>query len=314
MQEYYRYLSANSDIIDNSSSGGAFTLLSDFILKQGGVVYGCVFDNKLKCFHTRSDNAVGRDAMRSSKYIQSDTSKIYSEVSDDLKSSRLVMFTGTPCQIAALKKYLSIKNILTDNLITVEVICHGVGSKKFFDDYVSTIEKKYRSKVRTFNFRSKYYPGQKQGIEIHFENGKVFRSPSTKYDWFYYPYHNNYILRPACYYCQYANHDRHADISISDLWGQNDQYSYSLIVTNSDKGQKLLSALGRVTGLSINEKVVQPQMEHPSLKPENYQEFWDVYLNAGYMSVQKWLGNNTLKGKIREVGLRTVRKFQTIKK
>lgn len=171
MQNYFRFLHRKEEVKKHSSSGGAFTAITDSVIQQGGIVYGCILDKNLKALHIRSHDYTGRNLMRGSKYIQSNISGIFSGVKEDLTAGRLVCFSGTPCEIKALKNYLEIFKIDTMKLLLVEVVCHGVGSNKFFKDYISYLEKKYRGKATKVNFRAKHHKGQKQDMEVRFDNG-----------------------------------------------------------------------------------------------------------------------------------------------
>lgn len=131
MQKYYRFLHGDGLVRKNSSSGGAFTAISDQILDKGGVVYGCVMDENLSLKHSHATNKEKRDKMRGSKYIQSDIKEIFQQIKKDLVTGKCVLFTGTPCQNFSILTYLSASKICTDRLITMELICHGVGSKVF---------------------------------------------------------------------------------------------------------------------------------------------------------------------------------------
>lgn len=300
MQTFYKFRHSDSSIEKKSSSGGAFTMLSDKVLNTNGIVYGCVLDENLNAVHIRADNKETRNRMRGSKYIQSELSSVYSSIAADLKKSKKVLFSGTPCQVSAVKKYLWLKNISIDNFISVEVICHGVGSSLFFHDYVADKEKKYHSKAVAVNFRSKYRVGQKQDMTIQFENGNAYHAASTNLDWFYSIYLKNLILRPSCYKCKFAKMERDADISIADFWDSEEKESFSLIVSNTGKGESLLEEPinGLITAID-NKMINQPHMKAPCEVPKRRDEFWEVYLTKGYEAVQTRFDNNTLKGKIK---------------
>ena len=238
MKTFYKFKHKDINIEKHSSSGGAFTMLSDEILDAGGIVYGCVLDAKLNAVHIRATCKSQRDQMRGSKYIQSDLSSVFVQLAEDLRQNKTVMVSGTPCQISAVHNYLQVKKIQMDSLVSVEVICHGVGSNLFFRDYVKNKEEKYHSNAISVNFRSKYRTGQKQDMTIEFENGKAYHAASTSLDWFYSIYLRNLILRPSCYTCKFAKMDRVADISIADFWDSKD--NDSLIVCNTNKGFSFL--------------------------------------------------------------------------
>ena len=300
MQTFYKFKHKDPNIEKHSSSGGAFTMLSDEILGAGGIVYGCVLNEKLNAVHMRATCKSERDQMRGSKYIQSNMSATFAQLAEDLRQNKAVMFSGTPCQISAVYNYLHLKKIQTDSLVSVEVICHGVGSNRFFHDYVKNKEEKYHSKAVSANFRSKYRAGQKQDMTIEFENEKAYHAASTNLDWFYSIYLRNLILRPSCYTCKFAKMDREADISIADFWGGKNAECYSLIVCNSSKGASLLKnqTAGKLEEVD-KETVHQPHMKAPCDMPKERNQFWNVYLNDGYDAVQTKFGNNTTKGKIK---------------
>lgn len=309
MQTFYQFKHNDSAIEKLSSSGGAFTMLSDEILDAGGIVYGCVLDAKLNAVHQRATCQSERDQMRGSKYIQSDMSSVFVPLAEDLSKNKTVMFSGTPCQVSAVYHYLRLKNIQTDSLISVEVICHGVGSNLFFHDYVKNKEKKYHSKAISANFRSKYRPGQKEDMTIEFENRKAYHAASTSLDWFYSLYFRNLILRPSCYACKFAKMERGADISIADFWNSKDtDECYSLIVCNTSKGFSLLK--NQTAGMLVEvdkEAVHQPHMKAPCNLPKERDRFWNVYLHSGYETVQTVFGNNTPKGKMKYWAADTLR-------
>lgn len=135
-----------------SRSGGIFTAVSDWVLDKNGVVYGCVLDEAFCADHIRAENAEDRNRMRGSKYIQSKLGDTYKNVRKDLMDGRLVLFTGTSCQVAGLKKYLRSEYA---NLLCVDIVCHGVPSPKVWKEYICWQEKKNKSKVMKVDFRNK---------------------------------------------------------------------------------------------------------------------------------------------------------------
>lgn len=300
MQTFYKFKHNDSNIEKHSSSGGAFTMLSDEILNAGGMVYGCVLNDKLDAVHVRATSKLTRDQMRGSKYIQSDMSLVYDQIAEDLRQNELVLFSGTPCQTSAVQNYLCLKRVPMDGFISAEVICHGVGSTLFFHDYIRNKERRYHAKAISVNFRSKYRVGQKQDMTISFKNGKSYHAASTNLDGFYSLYLQNFILRPSCYTCKFAKMNRVADISIADFWDSKDNESYSLIVSNTDKGAALLKKQTAGTLIEVDKETVhQPHMKSPSEIPKQRNKFWEVYLKDGYEAVQTVFGNNTPKGRIK---------------
>lgn len=307
MQRYFKFIHSKNEVRKHSSSGGAFTLISDIVLNMGGIIYGCIIDKNQKVKHIRATRDIERDKMRGSKYIQSDIKVIFPLLKKDLNEGKIVLFSGTPCQCFELQQYLDVLHVKTDKLLLLEVVCHGVGSKRFFVDYINYLEKVYKGKTVSVNFRAKYHLGQKQDIAVEFDNGKAYHASSTKYDWFYSIYLKNLILRPACYECPFAKEKRYSDLSIADHWGFRDNDAYSLIVCNTEKGWDILNKI-RDEKIEEIEKfeVKQPHMMHPCERPDSRDAFWDKYYKEGYLAVQKLYGNNTIKGRLLDLGVKVI--------
>lgn len=322
-QRFFTAIHKSEDVLKKSSSGGMFTAITDMWLNEYGekaAIYGCVMDEHLNARHIRATDTVGRDRMRGSKYISSDVSGVFKMVASDLINDLYVVFSGTPCQISGLLSYLSEIGIKKDKqLLTVEVICHGVGSNRFFGDYISHFEKKYKSKAVSCNFRAKSRPGKIQDMEITFENGKKYNASSTKYDWFYSAY-TGYILRPACFNCKFAKKERYADISIADNWNKSDSADSknhsSVVITNSEEGYEcfIKSSVCFDFVEKEFEEIHQPNLRAPTSMPQKYNDFWKAYSQGGYLEAQKFLGNNTFKGKIRSLVVDILYKFRLIEK
>ncbi len=244
--------------------------------------------------------------MRGSKYIESDISGINAQVEEDLKNGLYVVFSGTPCQISGLKTYLRNKGIETEeNLLNVEVLCHGVAENVFFKDYIGYLEERNNSKAVQCNFRGKKKSGSLQNMQIIFENGKKYIASSTKYDWFYSAYLGNFVLKPACYECKFAKPERYADITIGDNWSgyEERKKDESLIITNGILGDKWINRAFEDMEFCVTEfdKIHSDFLNSPPQKPQSYDEFWNIYEKSGYLSAQKFIGNNTLKGKCKSL-------------
>ncbi len=306
MTKYYIGYHNDLNVVKKSSSGGAFTSISDvFLDAYDGIVYGCILTEKLEAMHIRTENKNERDMMRGSKYIQSNIVNSYRELEKDLKNNRYVLFSGTPCQISAITNYLKMKKINIDKLLTVEVACHGVGSNRFFKDYINYFENKYKAKAIYCNFRAKEKPKKIQQIKILFNNNKKYISPSNSVDWFYTIYHKNYILRPSCYNCRFAIEERVADITIADAWGykSTDDITRSLLVFNSKKSENIINEISnRMVLIEVSKNdFKQNAMKKSSKCPSNRDVFWDIYNKEGFLKVQKYVGNNSTKGKMKMI-------------
>lgn len=236
-QETYVVKHLNQDVRDKSRSGGIFTAISDIVLNNGGVVYACrLFDNKV-AKHIRLTTKVERDLCRGSKYIQSIAFDTFKQVEQDLKQGNIVLYTGTGCQISAIKNYLPLT--LHKNLLTMDLVCHGVPSPRVWEDYLKWVEDKYNQKAISVDFRDKIHFGWRDHQEtIYFNN---VRYSDDKFKQLFYAH---YIIRDCCFNCPYKNTNREGDISIADCWGVkpdfDDDKGVSLVIINTEKGKSIL--------------------------------------------------------------------------
>lgn len=169
------YAAWNKDNIARleATSGGVFLLLARQIIVQGGTVYGAAFDERFSVKHQRVDNVEDLKKLRGSKYVQSDTLGIFEKVKDDLVSGRTVLFSGTPCQVSALKGYLGKEYT---NLVCIDLVCHGVPSPLVFRDYLNELRQKYGSEPATVSFRYKEPCWSVFSMRIKFKNEKVYQA------------------------------------------------------------------------------------------------------------------------------------------
>lgn len=162
----------NKKELEDSRSGAAFIAISDYILRQGGVVYGAGYTNHFRVIHKRATNQKERNEFKGSKYVQSDLNGVFKEIKKDLKEGLLVLFSGTPCQTAGLNAYIGKR--LRNNLFLIDIICHGVPSPYVWRDYISYLEKKHGSSICWVSFRDK----NKYGWAAHHESFK-FKNKDT---------------------------------------------------------------------------------------------------------------------------------------
>lgn len=294
----------------SSRSGAAFIALSDWILNQGGVVYGVGYDKNLHIIHKRAISKSERDEFKGSKYVQSDMRGIMQQVKADLKSGHKVLFSGTPCQTAAVAIFVSAK--LRDNLFLLDIICHGVPSPKFWADYIEWQEHKMGAKIVAVDFRDKKRFGWDDHIETLYTSSKR-KSVNTFTHFFYL----EYISRNSCYECKYCNLKRPSDVTIGDFWGldkidpklNKDNKGYSLVLANTSKGQEWLQEVSNevyLTPVSL-EKSLQPNLKHPTPKKAGANQFVSDYLDKGFIYVLEKYGNTDFKSLFKE-------KMENIKK
>lgn len=299
LKECYAIKHKDLDVRNNSTSGGMFTAISDYVLKNKGIVYGVGFDSDMKVIHKRVTDKKGRDSLRKSKYVQSDLDlNIFFQLKKDLEEERLVLFTGTPCQVAGLRSFLK-KDY--NNLILCDIICHGVMAPGMWKDHVDLIEKKYKNKLVDYEFRCKKY-GWKSHVENIILNNKedsisVFSQRYPKL------FQNNLCLRDSCYNCHYSNVDRVSDLTIGDFWKGEEKYKnffdnkgVSILLINSKKGLDIFDKLkDNLDCLKADIKYgLQHNLQQPTKINPNSVNFYNIYKNKGY---KKALYKHTFPGK-----------------
>ena len=297
-------ISKDVNIYKSSTSGGIATTLSQYIISTGGVVYGVAFDDKFNLKHKRVDNIKDIPTLQGSKYVQSDKHSIFCMVQKDLKEGKEVLFTGTPCEVAGLKKYLRKEY---DNLYTLDLICHGVPSSELLNAFLKGKEKLYSSQITELKFREKAYGWRNQELYIKFENGRIYHAPIWV-DNFYRLFTNNYILRDSCYSCKFSSMERQGDITIGDFWNIKnanetfeDKLGVSSVIINSEKGKKIFETVKNefdIIECSLND-INQKNLNSPSPKPVHYEDFQRLIAEKGFEYCLKKYGSMKMLEKIR---------------
>lgn len=287
-------INPDENIRIESSSGGVFTMLAEKTIKRGGVVFGASFDSQWTVRHDYTDSLDGLFKFRGSKYVQSDIGENYTRVGDFLKEGREVLFTGTACQIAGLYHFLKQPY---ENLITVDVLCHGVPSPMIWREYLNGVCKKYQvslSELTFISFRGKQIGWRRFGLEINAGNKQLVNEPLDQ-NVFLKGFLRDLYLRPSCHNCQFRKGKCHSDITIADYWGiwnhhpqMDDDLGTSLILVNSVKGEKILNQLSlKKTETSYNEALSgNSPMEHSVIETPFRQEFWERYFTEGLKVVE----------------------------
>lgn len=217
-QKAYAAVHKDDEVLAKSTSGGAFTAIADAVFAQGGIVYGAAMLDGMQVKHIRTSGKDDFEGLRSSKYLQSDTGTTYQMVEQDLKQGKTVLYSGTPYQIDGLKNFLG-KDY--ENLYTVDIVCHGVGSQAYFDKYMDYARERY-GKIKALRFRSKEYAGWScgGGVVVVDSSDCLKKIPYRDFDNYYYSYFlSGDIYRKSCYSCKYANTNRVGDFTLGDYWG-----------------------------------------------------------------------------------------------
>lgn len=242
----YAAKNKNIDDLKKGSSGSIFKILAEHVIKDAGTVYGAAFNENMDLNTIRVENINEIEKLMGSKYVQCNTNNTFTLVKKDLEDGKKVLYAGTPCQIAGLKSYL---NKEYDNLLTVDLICHGVPSPKLFRKYIKNLEKKNRSKVKQYYFKNKEKNGWGSNGKVIFNNGKEKYISSTL-DQYYKAFLESKISREACYNCKYANTSRIGDITLGDYWGIQRQHpefytdlGVSAVLINTKKGLEAFNCI-----------------------------------------------------------------------
>ncbi|MCC3869652.1 Coenzyme F420 hydrogenase/dehydrogenase, beta subunit C-terminal domain [Terrisporobacter mayombei] len=234
----------NEEIRSQSTSGGIFTLIAEHVINSGGIVFGAEFDENYNVRHNSADDILGIEKFRGAKYVQSKIGDTYKQVKQLLKEDKMVLFTGTPCQIGGLKSYLK-KDYC--NLICQDIICHGVPSQYVWQHYKNLISKDRN--IKKINFRDKSTGWKKYSLKLEFIGGRSYEEVGNE-NAYIKGFIKNLYLRPSCYECAYKTLNRQSDITLADFWGVegilpnlDDNKGTSLIFINSDKGKFLFDKI-----------------------------------------------------------------------
>lgn len=270
-----------------SSSGGVFSLISQKVIEQKGVVFGALFDEQWHVSHGFVDTIDGLARLRGSKYVQSAIGDSFISVERFLTQGKEVVFSGTPCQIDGLRCFLK-KSY--DNLLLIEVACHGVPSPKVWLEYIR--EELRKGIVKEVVFRSKTTGWKDYSVRI----GK--KSRRHDYDDYIGCFLGNYSLRPSCFNCQFKEGKSGADIMIADFWGihaiapeLDDDKGISLVIAYTKKGQDVIDSCGmKLRDFEYSQVAkANPSINHCAQKPNDYDAFWNMFCGKKpYQAIKKY--------------------------
>lgn len=301
----------NSEIITNSSSGGAFKRLVSCIASgKETIVYGAIWSENLTVSHTYSVYGDDLQCFSESKYARSEMGDSFKNVASNLLEGKRVIFSGTPCQVAGLRQFLTIKKINMNNLYLIDVICHGTPSPMVLNDWIKSTEKKYGRKIVSVSFRDKSIGWLGYPTKVILDNGKVIRH-TYKTQEFMRLFFTHTVLGPSCYECPFSNLERKSDVTIGDFWGIENSYpnidpgkGVSLILANTEKGMKCLESIFK--DKKEDELIIecdtgsylqyQYNLRKPTERPVIREEFWTIYKKYGYdYTMKKYKINSKLR-------------------
>ncbi len=236
---------ANDEIRMKSSSGGAFTLLANYVLDKGGYVCGAAWDKNFNVEHVIVHNKEDLDKLRYSKYVQSNTKKTFTELKKYLDSGKYVLFTGTPCQVAGFNKYLGKKY---ENLLTADIVCHGVPSQKIWQDFLKELP--YKNKIKSVNFRPKKDGWGVFKLTFYLNDGSEVKLERNNA--YFAGFERALFYRKSCGTCPFNHMPRQGDITLADFWGiefydkpLRHPKGTSCVMINSKKGEIIFKEISR---------------------------------------------------------------------
>ena len=315
-EKIYAVAGKADELVSKSSSGGVFSVLAESVLESGGCVCGAVMlkeegksDDKRqwKVRHVICESKEYLYMLQGSKYVQSSMGTVFKDIRERLKHGQMVLFSGTPCQSDALKAFLK---HAYENLIIVDIVCHGVPSEQFFNDYVKNLEKEIGGEIIDFKFRDKSSGwGSKTAKIRYIDTNKNIcqRSISQSVSSYYSLFMESQICRENCRRCKYACKERVGDITIGDYWGieeahpeqlkqsggaLSEEKGVSVMLLNTEKGLRFFETVQNEFYYceSVFEKASKynTQLVHPANSVKARRVVLELYRIWGYCAVERY--------------------------
>lgn len=303
--------SKEEELIKYSASGGLFATIAKDVLDNQGKVYGAslwIDEGKIRCEHIGIENVEDLLKIQGSKYVQSKTEGVFPLIKNDLKSGRKVLFSGTSCQVTALKGFLR-KDY--DNLITIDLICHGVPGLKMLQDYIDSLS--FKDHLIGISFRKRTKKGLPYALTLTLmdNNHHVYtKSISLRESAYYRLFMSNSGYRPSCYNCPYATVDKPADITLGDFYLNESKSDESIgrelkkaemlstLIIHSQKGMEMINTIRqRLVLRSVNVFDMQAQhgqLNNPSIPTRLGESLLALYGAEGFKGVQKAINRRNL--------------------
>ena len=297
-------------VLEESSSGGIFTPLARAVLDKGGAVFGAAWTDDLGLEHICAETEYDLKKLRGSKYVQSDTKDTYRQVRRILKEGRPVCYCGTPCQIAGLKAFLGKDD---ENLLTVDIICHGVPSVRMLRDDLKAVAGDRYPQISDIHFRDKRRGWTVKGSLITGDK-RIKYDPGTSPYYFYFL--KGEIYRESCYSCRFPSESRQGDITLGDYWGIRGELisrlgdidpdkGISCVLVNTPKGKKWFDAVASSLSLAPSSRASAEkrngQLTHSSRPLPEHEKLLDGYIKNGHASFEEGYKKHTKDHVVRSV-------------
>ncbi len=303
--EKYAVQNAQETARAQSTAGGFFSIIADYVLDNNGSVFAVGFDG-ITVAHKEATNSLQLEEMRGSKYVQSSLGDVFNRVKACVHKDKLCLFVGTPCQVNAIEKFMS-KDIFKKHLITIDLLCLGVSSPLLYEKWIEYLEKKYNDNLKQVYFRDKSYGYATANVRVIFENRKFieqcYDAKSLMKTFFM-----GYNMRPSCYDCSFRCVERVSDFTIGDFHQIGKIYSdfdddkgTTCVWTHSDTAKRLMQELkGRMRAHLIDDKCSRVLFLTGKLTPipTNRGSFYSDFNKLEFKDfIIKW-AENDLKGNV----------------
>lgn len=284
-EEAYAVWNLNDEDRAESSSGGPAVVFSRKIIRNGGSVFASRYDKKLNLENKLIELDEEVDYIKGSKYFQSYIGDSYKKVKEKLDENKKVLFIGTPCQVDGLNFFLKKEY---ENLVTVDFICHGVPPMRYFKEYISELEKKFKKNITDVKFRGK----DDYKLAVYSGDKKIYLRDCNE-DLYYLGFIRGLYHRQSCHTCKYAQVNRISDLTVGDFWGLEDLNlkergveRAAVVFPNTDKGKKFFETCKEnlfSVKRSIEElRVKNEQLRHPIRVHEKDELFKTYYTKYGF--------------------------------
>ena len=295
-------------ILEESSSGGIFTPLACAVLDRGGAVFGAAWNDEMSLEHICVENKEDLGRLRGSKYVQSNTKETFSQVKDILNEGRSVCYCATPCQIAGLKAFLG-KDY--ENLLTIDIICHGVPSIRMLQDDLKAVAGEKYSSIKDIRFRDKRYGWAVKGAVLTDDKEFKYNASTSPY---YFYFLKGEIYRESCYSCRFPSENRQGDITLGDYWGIrgelieklgdiNPDKGISCVLINTENGRKWFDLIASSISLepSSRQSVEKRngQLTHSSTPLPEHEALLGGYIKNGYAAYKEGYKKHTKEHLVR---------------
>lgn len=255
-QRAYAAIHNEERVLKNSSSGGAFRALAEPVLDRGGVVYGAGYTDGVRTVRICSSEQVSLERLQKSKYVESLVGDSFRDVKEKLNCGKSVLYCGAPCQIAGLKRFLGKEY---DNLLTCDFSCGGMPSHKMYREWLDWLKTKLKADVVSVDFRPKTFGWNPHSVNVSAKNGRTYSRLAGEDAYFDCFVGKHISVRDYCLECEFAN-NHYADIILADFWKhrsiskiENGNKGISLLIANSEKGERAIEAISGQVALTTLE-------------------------------------------------------------